>query len=175
MRTSLVPGMLNMLAYNLNRGVSDAKLFEAGAVFRAEGKTTVEPKQICLGATGSALIPSVHQSARPLSFCDLKGDVETLIENFQHDSMKCEPGASDYYHPGRSARVLLDGAIVAQFGQIHPDLASARKFRQEVFLAELYLDRLYEHSLREIRYQPLPRYPAVERDFSFIFADSVVF
>jgi len=175
MRTSLVPGMLNMLAYNLNRGIGDVKLFEAGAVFQAQAMKTVEPKQICLGATGSALIPSVHQPARLLSFYDLKGDVETLIENFQHDSLRCEANAAGYYHPGRSARVLLDGAIVGQFGQVHPDVASARKFRQDVLLAELYLDRLYEHSLREVRYQPLPKYPAVERDFSFIFADSVVF
>lgn len=175
MRTSLVPGMLNMLAYNLNRGISDVKLFEAGAVFHAQGKLTIEPKQICLGATGSALTSSVHQPARPLSFYDLKGDVESLIENFQHDSLKYEGNAADYYHPGRSARVLLDGAVVAQFGQIHPDLASARKLRQEIFLAELDLDRLYRHSLREIRYQPLPKYPAVERDFSFILADSVAF
>jgi len=150
-------------------------LFEAGAVFQADGARTVEPKQICLGATGSALIPSVHQATRPLSFYDLKGDVETLIGNFQHDSLRYEAHAADYYHPGRSARVLLDGEIVGQFGQVHPDVASARKFRQDVFLAELYLDRLYEHSLREIRYQPLPKYPAVERDFSFIFADSVAF
>ena len=175
MRTSLVPGMLNMLAYNLNRGVTDVKLFEAGAVVQAQGAKTVEWKQICLGATGSSLIPSVHQPTRPLLFYDLKGDVETLVGNFQHDSLRYEAHAADYYHPGRSARVLLDGAIVTQFGQVHPDLASARKFRQDVFLAELYLDRLYQHTLREVRYQPLPKYPAVERDFSFIFADSVVF
>jgi phenylalanyl-tRNA synthetase beta chain len=175
MRTSLVPGMLNMLAYNLNRGIGDVKLFEVGAMFGAEGTKTTELKQICLGATGGALIPSVRQPARPLSFYDLKGDVESLVENFQHDSLSYEAKAADYYYPGRSARVLLDGAMVAQFGQIHPDVASARKFRQDVFLAELSLDRLYRHSLREIRYQPLPRYPAVERDFSFIFADSVLF
>jgi len=175
MRTSLVPGMLNMLAYNLNRGAGDVRLFEAGAVFQAEGTKTAEPKQICLGSTGSALIPSVQQAARPLSFYDLRGDVELLIENFQHHSLNYEANAADYYYPGRSARVLMDGAMVAQFGQVHPDVASARKFRQDVFLAEIYLDRLYRHSLREIRYQPLPKYPAVERDFSFIFADSVSF
>jgi phenylalanyl-tRNA synthetase beta chain len=44
-----------------------------------------------------------------------------------------------------------------------------------VFVAELYLDRLYQHGLREVRYEALPRYPAVERDFSFVFADAVEF
>jgi phenylalanyl-tRNA synthetase beta chain len=83
--------------------------------------------------------------------------------------------AADYYHPGRSARVLLDGAPVGQFGQLHPDVAAKRKLKQDVWIAELYLDALYAHSLRQIRYEPLPKYPAVERDFSFVFADAVVF
>ena len=65
--------------------------------------------------------------------------------------------------------------LVAQFGQVHPDIAAARKLRQSVFVAELYLDRLYPQGLRVVRYQPLPRYPAVERDFSFVFEDGVTF
>ncbi len=69
----------------------------------------------------------------------------------------------------------MDGTVVAQFGQLHPDVAAARKLRQDVFLAELYLDRLYQHDLRDPRYRALPRYPAVERDFSFLFADAVTF
>jgi phenylalanyl-tRNA synthetase beta chain len=64
---------------------------------------------------------------------------------------------------------------VAQFGKIHPDVATGRKLRQDVFVAEIYVDRLYAQGLRVVRYQPLPRYPAVERDFSFVFDDGVTF
>ena len=70
---------------------------------------------------------------------------------------------------------MMDGATVAQFGQIHPDVAAARKLRQDVFIAEIYLDRLYQHDLRQVRYEALPRFPAVERDFSFVFDDAVEF
>jgi phenylalanyl-tRNA synthetase beta chain len=69
----------------------------------------------------------------------------------------------------------MDGAVVAQFGQLHPDIAAARKLRQRVFVAEMYLDRLYAQGMRVVRYQVLPRYPAVERDFSFVFDDGVTF
>jgi phenylalanyl-tRNA synthetase beta chain len=69
----------------------------------------------------------------------------------------------------------MDGATVAQFGQIHPEVAAARKLKQDVFVAEIYLDRLYQHDLEAVRYEPLPRFPAVERDFSFVFDDSVEF
>jgi phenylalanyl-tRNA synthetase beta chain len=175
MRTSMVPGMLGMLAYNLNRGSDNVRLFEAGNVFEASGATANQLKRICLGATGSAVTPSVHQPARPFSFFDLKGDVEIVLHAFQDTRLAYDAQTPKYYHPGCSARAVMDGAVVAQFGQIHPDVAAARKLRQEVFVAELYLDRLYQHGLREVRYEALPRYPAVERDFSFVFADAIEF
>jgi phenylalanyl-tRNA synthetase beta chain len=181
MRTSMAPGMLDRLAYNLNRGSDNVRLFEAGNVFQASGTTTEQLKRICLGATGSAEPPSVrlHQEtrleARPLSFFDVKGDVENLLHPLQCNTLLFDEETADYYHPGRSARAVMDGVPVAQFGQIHPNIAAARKLRQDVFIAELYLDQLYRHDLRQVRYEPLPRYPAVERDFSFVFADSIGF
>jgi len=177
MRTSMVPSMLNMLAYNLNRGSDNVRLFEAGNVFEASGTDSMplEMKRISIGATGSAVEAGVHQAARPLSFFDLKGDIESLLAPFSHWTIYYDSQTADYYHPGRSARAVLDGATVAQFGQIHPDVAAARKLRQDVFVAEIYLDRLYQHDLRQVRYEALPRFPAVERDFSFTFSDTVEF
>ena len=184
MRTSMVPGMLNMLAYNLNRGTDNVRLFEAGNVFEAAGGKSVELKRISLGATGGAtgsvdtevvrgLVPGA--AARPFSFFDLKGDVEQLLAPFERWAIHYDSQTADYYHPGRSASIVMDGATVAQFGQIHPDVAAARKLRQDVFVAEIYLDRLYQHDLRQVRYEALPRFPAVERDFSFVFNDGVEF
>ena len=175
MRSSLVPGMLNMLAYNLNRGADNVRLFEAGSVFVASGTETVEPKRICMGATSPPLPKTAGWGAHDAGFFDLKGDVENLLHAFQHKSVQYDAQTAEYYHPAGSARVLMDGSLVAQFGQIHPDIASARKLRQAVFIAEFYLDQLYPRGLRVVRYQPLPRYPAVERDFSFVFNDGVTF
>ena len=67
----------------------------------------------------------------------------------------------------------MDGETVAYFGQLHPDMAAARKLRQDVYIAEVMLDRLYRHPLREPRYQRISKFPAVERDFSFIFDEAV--
>jgi phenylalanyl-tRNA synthetase beta chain len=175
MRTSLVPGMLNMLAYNLNRGSGDVRLFEAGNVFEAENGAVAELRRICLGASGGAAGHSVHQPARAFSFFDLKGDVEILLHLLQHDTLVFDAQTAEYYHPGRSARAVMDGAAVAQFGQLHAQTAARRKFKQDVLIAELYLDRLYQHGLREVRFEALPRFPAVERDFSFVFPDAVRF
>jgi len=180
MRTSMVPSMLNMLAYNLNRGSDNVRLFEAGNVFEASGEKALEMKRISIGATGSVDAEVMRglaagAAARPFSFFDLKGDVESLLAPFSHWTLYYDAQTADYYHPGRSARAVLDGVTVAQFGQIHPDVAAARKLRQDVFVAEIYLDRLYQHDLRQVRYEVLPRFPAVERDFSFVFDDGVEF
>jgi len=180
MRTSLVPSMLNMLAHNLNRGSENVRLFEAGNIFEAAGERVVESKHIAMGVTGKidadvvrGLAPGA--GARAFSFFDLKGDIENLLAPFSQWVLAYDTRTADYYHPGRSARALMDGATVAQFGQIHPDVAAARKIKQDIFVAELYLDRLYQHDLYQVRYEALPRFPAVERDFSFVFGDAVEF
>ena len=174
MRTSLVPGMLDMLAYNLNHGSENVRLFEEGHVFELSGTGREEHTHICLGATGKNNPDGVHIPTRAYSFFDLKGDVETLLAAFDYQSLCFDPNnAGEYFHPGRSARAVMDGATVARFGQIHPEAAAARKIKPELYVAELLLDPLYRHGLRRPQYKPLSRYPAVERDFSFVFDNQV--
>jgi phenylalanyl-tRNA synthetase beta chain len=180
MRTSMIPGMLNMLAYNLNRGSENIRLFEYGNVFEASGSKALQMKRVAIGLTGnmddglvSGLVPGA--AARPLSFFDLKGDIESLLDPFSHWTLYYDSEAPSYFHPGHSARAILDGATVAHFGQLNPDVAEARKLRQKVFVAEIFLDRLYQHDLQQVKYEALPRFPAVERDFSFVFHDDVKF
>ncbi len=175
MRTSLVPGMLGMLAWNLNRGTGSVRLFESGNVYALAGAKTEERKTLCLGATGEARPATPHEAARAYGFFDLKGDVESLLEAFAPSDLSYDAQAGPAYHPGRSARAVLGGAPVASFGQLHPQMAAARKLRQEVFIAEIHLDRLYRQALGEPRYQGIPRFPAVERDFSFIFDEATSF
>ena len=98
-----------------------------------------------------------------------------MLAAFQHGELYFDDKAPPYFHPGRSARAVLDGETVARFGQLHPEVAAARKLRQDVFVAEVLLDRLYRHALREPNYQRISKFPAVERDFSFVFDDAVTF
>jgi len=175
MRTSLAPGMLGMLAWNINRGTTTVRLFEMGHVFELAGEISSEHKVLSLGVTGNAVPPSVHGPARPCSFHDLKGDIKQMLTRFELQGFAMDTKVSGYYHPGRSARIISGGSLVAQFGQLHPDVAAARKLRQEIYIAELYLDALFKMPLRSPRYEPLSKYPAVERDFSFSFEDRLSF
>ncbi len=175
MRTSMLPGMLDMLAWNLNRGVTDVRLFEAGNIYQKVGERAEERRRIALGAAGAAVPASVHWTARAYSFFDMKGDIESLLAIFEHRALYFDANTAEHLHPGRSARAVMDGETVAHFGQIHPDVATARKLRQDVYVAEIFLDRVYQPAPREPAYRPIPRFPAVERDFSFAFDDGVTF
>jgi phenylalanyl-tRNA synthetase beta chain len=175
MRTSLVPGLLDMVAYNLNRGTSDVHLFEAGEVFENLGAKHEEHRRLAFAATGNLAPHSVHGRAVATTFYHVKGDVEELLGAFEHTSLYFDDKAPEYYHPGRSARAVLDGQTVAYLGQLHPDVAAARKLKQDVFVAEVMLERLYKHALREPKYQRFSKFPAVGRDFSFFFDDAVTF
>ena len=102
MRTSMVPSMLNMLGYNLNRGSDNVRLFEAGTVFEALGAKSVELKRISIGATGSVDAEVVRglasgAASRPFSFFDLKGDIESLLAPFSHWTLYYDAQTADYY------------------------------------------------------------------------------
>ena len=175
LRTSLVPGMLGLIAYNLNRGNTDVRLFESGDVFEKMGERFEERRRLCFAATGNAIQPTVHTKAKTVDFFDLKGDLEDLLLGFAHRTLYFDTHVPEYYHPGRSARIVLDGGRIGYVGQLHPAVAEARKLKQDVYLAEIQLERLFEHALKQPRFATISRYPAVERDFSFVFEDSVTF
>jgi len=175
MRTSLLPGLLTQMTYNLNRGTTNVRVFEAGEVFEKRGDRHDERRHLAFAATGDAIAKTVHSPAQPYTFFHMKGDIEELLDAFQYSSLSFDTLVPGYLHPGRAARVVMDGETIAVFGQMHPELAASCKLRQEVYLAEVMLDRLYKHGLREPRYQRISKFPAVGRDFSFVFDDAVTF
>jgi phenylalanyl-tRNA synthetase beta chain len=174
MRSSLVPGMVSQIAYNLNRGNADVKLFESGDVFEMAGERVEEKRSVALVATGS-VGATLHGKPEAYTFYDMKGDLEALLSQFERGALYFDQHTPAYFHPGRSARAVMDGATVARFGQLHPELATARKLRQPLYIAEILVDRLFQRELRQPNYRPVSRFPAVERDFSLLFDASVIF
>ncbi len=173
MRASLIPGMLDMLAHNLNRGTDNVRLFELGHVYAMHGDNTQERLGLCLGASASAISKEIRSGSPADIFRAFKGDLEMILDLFQRESLSFErqtSGSGKKYY-----RANIDGALVSFFGPINSGASAERKLRQEVFVAEVMLDRLFQQPLRTPVYQPVSRYPSVERDFSFVFEDSVSF
>jgi phenylalanyl-tRNA synthetase beta chain len=177
LRPSLVPGMLTMLAHNLNRNVDDVRLFEMGTVFTGSSERVDETQWLAFGATGQ-LRGGLH-SSRPIDFYDLKGLVEALTSHFAsrsvyYDAFSPESGLMPHWlDPARSARCVVDGSTIGYFGELHPDESSRRKLRQPVLVGEIYLDRLFRQPLRQPTAHEISRYQPVRRDFSLVFPDTV--
>ncbi len=173
LRTTLVPGMLQMLAWNFNRDAKDLRLFEMGHIFSAIRNRVGERGSLCFAGTGAATENSMEAKSRALDFFDIKGDAEDLLSIFAAESVRFDAPGADYYHPGRSAKIVLGKKVVGQLGQLHPEIAATRKFKQDVWLAEFDIEHLFALPLRESRYEKLSRFPQVERDFSLLLDSTV--
>jgi phenylalanyl-tRNA synthetase beta chain len=179
LRPSLVPGMLAMIAGNLNRDVSDVRLFELGTVFSGSTEKVEERPSLAFGAVGSMPEQGALHTTRAIEFQDVKGVVEQVLERFQtravrFDRFEAEAGLTpEWLHPYRASRVVADGVTVGWFGQLHPRVAAERKLKEPVLVGELYLDRLYKLPLREPVAREISRFQPVRRDFSLVLDESI--
>ncbi len=179
LRPSLVPGMLAMVAGNLNRDVSDVRLFELGTVFSGTTEKVEERPTMAFGAAGNLAQQTALHPARAIDFHDVKGAVEQVTARFQARSVYFDRFPADaglmpeWLHPYRAARVVVEGVTAGWFGQLHPREAAARKLRDQVIVGELYLDRLYKLPLRRPAAREISRYQPVRRDFSLVLDKSI--
>jgi phenylalanyl-tRNA synthetase beta chain len=177
--------MAAALEWNLNHGQRNARLFEIGRHYRLNGSESFETRVLTIGATGEAREKGLYDAARDFSFADLKGDLDSIGELC--GGFRWEDGGADWLHAARRGSVNLNTVISSEAsnlsslgvaGQLARRVAEKLKLRQDVFLAELRLDPVYAamHSAKEARrYEPLPRFPSVERDFSLLLADGTKF
>ncbi len=168
MRTSLIPGMLDMLEHNLNRDQNTVRLFEIGNVFHADGEQVAQAPAVCFAFTMGQNVSDWPEGG----FYQLKGDLENLLRRLD-GIFQYATDAPEFFHPGRSACVSLNGTVVATLGEIAASSYGLRKFKQSLYLCEIYLDRLYAQPVRKAGYEPLSRFPAVERDLSFLLPNAV--
>jgi phenylalanyl-tRNA synthetase beta chain len=187
LRPSLVPGMLNMLAHNLNRDVKDVRLFEQGQIFTGTTSEVKESPNLSLGLTGAATATPLH-NLHDAPFFELKGAIESILSLFtpeKESSSQPERSALErsavtftieaptWLQPGRSATALLNNEPIAHFGELTHSQRDQRKLRQPIYLAQIDLAKLYELPLKKIIAHDLSRFQAVERDFSFTFPDTM--
>ncbi len=176
LRSTGIVTMAAALEWNLNHGQRNVLLFEIGSHYRLKGTASVETRVLTLGATGAARQKDLYDAARDYSFADLKGHIDALGHLAGHFSW--QNGGADWLHAARRGRVSLGNEEIGAAGQLARRVADRLKLRQEVFLAELRLEPVYTaiRALKDSRrYQPLPRFPAVERDFSLLLAEGTHF
>ncbi len=159
MRTTVLPSMLEILARNYNYRNKAARLYELGRVyFPREDGMADEPKILSLGLYGAGE-----------TFFTLKGAVETILDSIRAAGVQfVAETANPSYHPGRCARVLVQGEEVGVLGQIHPLVAANYGVDTELYCAELRFDALLAAMGPDPEYVPLPKFPAVTRDIAVL-------
>ena len=182
--------MANTLEWNLNHGNRNVRLFEIGRHYDLTSRKGDEPEPLILtlGATGEAREKGLYDEAREYSFADLKGDVDAIGAlaggfgtRFGYSfggGFAWSGNGPDWLHASGRGTVALANRVLGVAGQLARRVADKFKLRQDVFLAEIELDWLYTeiHAAKESRrYKPLPRFPAVERDFSLLLAEGTHF
>lgn len=176
MRNSMLPTTVRAVEWNLRRNQSLVRLAEFGRTYQQAASGHLEPRMLCLGASGTARPASWHEKSRPFGFYDMKADVEALLQPFETGPVRIHvSGVPACFRPGHAAAMRIGNRTLATFGELHPKIARSRKLRQPVLLAEIHLELLYKAGLRIPRHCRLPRVPSVTRDFSLIVPDSVSF
>ncbi len=165
MRPSLLPGLVQVLAYNRARQQERVRLFELGRAFAA-GSPPLETPVLAMVACGGAYAEQWGERPRAVDFHDLKGDLEALIaaggaaSEWSFDRRNLP----SWLHPGRGARVSRAGQPVGFLGTIHPRLAHALGLGGDIQLLEVAVAALLERKLPWAH--AVARFPSVRRDLA---------
>jgi len=173
MRSSLVPGLLETLRFNLAQQTRRLKIFEIGKVFlqRPGADLPDEPEMLAGLWSGSRDPLSWHNRETACDFFDLKGAVEGLCDALRLQALEVTRVPETqclYTRPGYSGRILAAGRPIGLIGELHPSVTAAFDLRQTAFLFEMEVGGL-EMALSETRYRMQPlKFPSVARDITLI-------
>ncbi|MDM0043941.1 phenylalanine--tRNA ligase subunit beta [Variovorax dokdonensis] len=177
MRSSLLGSLLQVLKFNIDRKAARVRVFEAGRVFFRDAAvsasdTTVsgirQPMRLSGLAWGDAEDSRWDGKPHRADFFDVKGDIEALLAP---RAARFEPVEHPALHPGRAARVLVDGQSVGVVGELHPRWRQRWELPSAPVLFELDLDALQQRDLPIA--QPVPKHQAVDRDIAVVVSESV--
>ncbi len=160
MRTQLTTSMLNVLATNINRKNTEGRFYEISKRFLPKQlPITEQPEEL------PAMSIGIYGSNE--DFYTLKGIIEAIMQLCGAHTQYVRSD-EPYLHPGRQALVKANNMPVAVFGEVHPAVANSYGIDTRVYVAEIKLDILLQIKKRKTTYKPLPKFPAVERDFAML-------
>ncbi len=160
MRTQLYTSLLAVISTNYNRKNTDARFFEISKLFIPKSlPLTEQPLEV------PAM--SIGMYGENEDFFTLKGVVESVINLFCKDA-EIYRSAEPFLHPGRQAVIKKGDDVLAVLGEVHPTVAEKYNIGTRVYVAQIALDKLFAIEQSNVIYKPLPKFPAVNRDFALV-------
>ena len=168
MRYSLIPSLLKCAEYNISRNIKDVSIFETSKIYYME-EGYKEVNKLAILMTGT-YVENTWQNKLNIDFYTIKGVLENLI-SYLNLSKRYKLSIEDIpesYHPGMSAKVLIDNEAIGYIGRPHPNVC-----KRDLYVCELDLDKLYEIQIQQIKSKEIPKYPSVIKDMAFILDNRV--
>jgi len=175
LRTTLALGLMGSVRRNLNHDTQRVRLFEIGKVFKrgADG-LPVERRALGIAGTGGFAGFNWRHPSEEYDFFHLKGTVTGMLSALRSEDFRVVPGTVvPWLNPAEAAKLLVSGVEIGALGSLHPDIQDEYKLRQPVYLAEIDFEALSRRLFAPVRYEPMPRYPSVERDLCVVVGRSV--
>ena len=180
LRVTLLGSLLDVGRRNRSRGAAAIRLFEQGAVYlpsAGDADANARPDEPHHVATllSGPVRPATWRDPEPpaADFFTAKGVLAGMLDTVRVAwSLEADPGAEPFLHPGRAARILLDGAPAGWIGEIHPEVAGAWDWSDAVAAFEIDLDAVAE-LVAVTRYADVTSFPEVREDLAVIVADTV--
>ena len=171
LRTSLLPSLVGVVALNRDRGRQNVRVYEIASAFLApvDNKTEQPDEPMRLGVVATA---GASAEAGRAAFYAMKSAVDACLAAVGAPPCTYQRGAQELFHPGRCAAVVLDGRLLGYIGELHPTVSSAFKIEGRLVAVEIDVEPVLAAS-RIPRAQPLPRFPAIERDLAVVVEDHV--
>ena len=178
MRRSLLPGLLQSVAYNEAHGTPNVHLYEGGSLFHGRENASLpkETKSVAGVLSGQWSEQSWTMKYRKLRFFFGKGIVEELLAQLRIEKVRFRPVEGEGYaflQPGRAAEVLSGGTVLGWVGEIHPEAREAMGIDEVVVAFELDLDKLIKGARNQENYREFSQYPAVEHDLAIVVDNAV--
>ena len=163
-RTSLIPSLLDVYEYNKARHVEDINLYEIAKTYHKENNEYIEESKICILMKGNYIINSWNNNSIKTDFYLIKGVIESLLDYLGFKNRYTfEKAQIDDLHPGIGAKILLDREPIGIIGRVHPSIK-----KDDIYVAELSMKKLYEKTIKPLKYKEASKYPEITKDLAFI-------
>ncbi|MEG2801298.1 MAG: phenylalanine--tRNA ligase subunit beta [Longicatena sp.] len=171
-RDSILPSLLDCIAYNQARSMKDIALFEISNVY---GKGHVE-ERLAVALSGALQKNRWQKYSLDGDFYTMKGLCEALLESigFEGNRITFKENTMDieHFHPFRSAQVFVGKELLGILGQIHPKMAQ-RYDIQDTYALEINLEVLLNNKASKVKYNEVSKYPSITRDLAFVVSEDI--
>lgn len=170
LRTTLVPGLLEVLARNNSRRNKDMAIFELTTIFNPQGENALPDERLTLGVAAMGKLPTTwNQKGEAYDFYHLKGILENLLNGLGVTGAEFVPLIDNpSFHPGKTAAINVNGNTIGVIGEIHPNVIENFDLPDGVIVFQLDIPGLLPSVNLQVRYQRLAKYPGAERDLAVV-------